>query len=117
MTVGTALKLADAVQTPAPAAGQGDAHIIVFGNEKGGTGKTTTAMHVVVALMRLWKTRTAADRAGRHRTFARYIQNRAEFVARTGNKLPVADVQVIERAKTGTPDAAADERRRFDQPL
>src|SRR3546814_14463368 len=26
------------------------AHVIVFGNEKGGTGKSTTAMHVAIAL-------------------------------------------------------------------
>src|SRR5262245_47444521 len=115
MTAGTALKLAEAVETPAAAAGQEDAHVIVFGNEKGGTGKTTTAMHVVVALMRLGKTVTAIDLDGRQRTFARYIQNRAEFVARSGHKLPVPNVQVIERAKPGTADAAADEGRRFDE--
>ena len=27
------------------------AHVIVLGNEKGGSGKSTTAMHVAVALM------------------------------------------------------------------
>ncbi len=26
-------------------------HIIVFGNEKGGTGKSTTAIHVIVYLL------------------------------------------------------------------
>jgi chromosome partitioning protein len=29
------------------------AHIIVLGNEKGGSGKSTTAMHVAVGLLRL----------------------------------------------------------------
>ena len=29
------------------------AHIIVLGNEKGGSGKTTTCMHLIVALLRL----------------------------------------------------------------
>ena len=27
------------------------AHVIVLGNEKGGSGKSTTAMHVAVALL------------------------------------------------------------------
>ncbi len=27
------------------------AHVVVLGNEKGGTGKSTTAMHVAVALL------------------------------------------------------------------
>ncbi len=30
----------------------GGPHIIVLGNEKGGTGKSTTAMHLVVSLLR-----------------------------------------------------------------
>ncbi len=30
----------------------GRPHIIVLGNEKGGSGKSTTAMHLVVALMK-----------------------------------------------------------------
>ena len=34
-----------------PAAKNG--HVIVLGNEKGGCGKTTTAMHLMVSLMRL----------------------------------------------------------------
>jgi hypothetical protein len=29
----------------------GSAHVIVLGNEKGGSGKSTTAMHVAVALL------------------------------------------------------------------
>jgi len=28
------------------------AHVIVVGNEKGGSGKSTTAMHIIVSLLR-----------------------------------------------------------------
>ncbi len=117
MAAGTALKRPDVAAAAAPAAGQGAAHVIVFGNEKGGTGKTTTAMHIAIALARSGKQVAAIDLDGRQRTFARYIQNRAEFVARTGHKLPVPDVQVIERAKTGTADAGAEEAKRFEDAL
>ena len=92
------------------------AHVIVFGNEKGGTGKTTTAMHVAVALLRSGKTVAAIDLDSRQRTFARYIENRRDFAARTGHALPVPDVQVIERAKTPA-DAAADESARLADAL
>lgn len=93
---------------------QGRAHVIVFGNEKGGTGKTTTAMHITVALGRLGKKVAAIDLDGRQRTFARYIENRAEFAARTKHPLPVPDIQVVERAKPNIPDPAADEAARLD---
>ncbi|MSP93730.1 MAG: ATPase [Alphaproteobacteria bacterium] len=96
--------------------GSGDAHIVVFGNEKGGTGKTTTAMHIAIALARAGSTVAAIDLDGRQRTLARYIENRAEFAARKGHPLPVPDVQVVERAKPGA-DAVADEQQRFGEAL
>ena len=95
---------------------QARAHVIVFGNEKGGTGKTTTAMHIAIALTRLGKTVAAIDLDGRQRTFARYIENRAAFVARSGKPLPVPDVQVVERSKSQT-DAVADEQVRLGEAL
>lgn len=93
------------------------AHVIVFGNEKGGTGKTTTAMHIAVALMRSGRTVSAIDLDSRQRTFARYIENRAEFAARSGHALPLPnEVQVVERAKASA-DAAADEGARLAEAL
>jgi chromosome partitioning protein len=92
------------------------AHVIVFGNEKGGTGKTTTAMHIAVALMRLGKTVSAIDLDARQRTFARYIENRRDFAQRTEQDLPVPDIQVVERSKAAA-DAAADESARLGDAL
>jgi chromosome partitioning protein len=92
------------------------AHVIVFGNEKGGTGKTTTAMHIAVALLRLGKVVSAIDLDARQRTFARYIENRRDFAQRTGQDLPLADIQVVERSKPAA-DAAADESMRLAEAL
>ncbi len=36
------------------------AHVIVVGNEKGGSGKSTVAMHLAVALMRMAGARAAS---------------------------------------------------------
>jgi chromosome partitioning protein len=91
------------------------AHVIVFGNEKGGTGKTTTAMHVAVALLRLGMKVSAIDLDSRQRTFARYIENRRDFAARTKRELPFPNVQVVERAKQT--DAAADESARLSDAI
>src|SRR5437016_2305386 len=79
-------------------------HTIVFGNEKGGTGKTTTAMHILIALTSLGKTVAAIDLDARQKSFARYIENRADFVRRSGHKLIVPPVQVIERSDASLPE-------------
>jgi len=115
MAASTALKSVSALNAPSAALGR--AHVIVFGNEKGGTGKTTTAMHIAIALCRLGKNVAAIDLDGRQRTFARYIENRAEFAARTKRALPVPDVQVVERAKAGLADPSGDESARLDEAL
>src|SRR5215472_1833393 len=109
--------MAEVKETPDSAADAvRPAHVIVFGNEKGGTGKTTTAMHIAVALLRSGKRVAAIDLDSRQRTFARYIENRGEFAARSGHALPLPTVQVIERAKAPG-DAAADEAARLNAAL
>ena len=64
------------------------AYIIVFGNEKGGSGKSTTAMHVLTALLRSGFKVGAVDLDLRQRTLGRYIENRIEYVRKTNVTLP-----------------------------
>jgi chromosome partitioning protein len=63
-------------------------HFIVFANEKGGTGKSTTAVHTAVALAAGGRKVAALDLDTRQRTLGRYLDNRAETVKRTGVALP-----------------------------
>ncbi|MEM6479245.1 MAG: division plane positioning ATPase MipZ [Pseudomonadota bacterium] len=64
------------------------AHIIVVGNEKGGSGKSTTSMHVATALERSGKRVGALDLDIRQRSLGRYIENRTAFARREGLELP-----------------------------
>ncbi len=64
------------------------AHIIVVGNEKGGSGKSTTTMHVATALARLGHRVGGLDLDVRQRSFGRYLENRTAFAAREGLDLP-----------------------------
>src|SRR5258708_7153263 len=57
-------------------------HVIVVGNEKGGSGKTTIAMHMAVAWMKGGQRLAPTDPAGRHRTLPRYIENRRAWARR-----------------------------------
>ncbi len=65
------------------------AHVIVLGNEKGGSGKSTTAMHVIVALLKSGARVASIDTDGRQRSLTRYVENRASWARKTGLPLEV----------------------------
>ncbi|HSC19828.1 MAG TPA: division plane positioning ATPase MipZ [Rhizomicrobium sp.] len=64
------------------------AHVVVFGNEKGGSGKTTAAIHVAVALAREGRSVGAIDLDVRQKSFSRHLENRTEWRGKTGRDLP-----------------------------
>lgn len=64
------------------------AHFIVTGNEKGGSGKSTTAMHIATALARAGNRVGAIDLDVRQRSFGRYLENRRAEIARSRIDLP-----------------------------
>ncbi|MCQ2966627.1 MAG: division plane positioning ATPase MipZ [Alphaproteobacteria bacterium] len=53
--------------------------VIVIGNEKGGTGKSTVAMHLIVWYMQQGKMVASVDVDGKQGTLTHYIQNRANY--------------------------------------
>lgn len=67
--------------------GSNGLHVIVFANEKGGTGKSTTAVHVAIALAARGSRVSAFDLDHRQRTMGRYFDNRAATEKRTGREL------------------------------
>lgn len=69
---------------------------IVFANEKGGTGKSTTAVHVAIALAYQGARVAAIDLDSRQRTMHRYFENRAETMRRRAIALPTATFAVYE---------------------
>jgi chromosome partitioning protein len=68
---------------------QNRAHHIVFANEKGGSGKSTTAVHVAVALAAQGHRVAALDLDVRQRTLGRYFENREATMRRRKIKLPM----------------------------
>jgi chromosome partitioning protein len=64
-------------------------HFLVFANEKGGTGKSTTAVHSAVALAAQGRRVAALDLDTRQRTLGRYLDNRAATIERKGIDLPM----------------------------
>jgi len=76
-------------------------HRIVFANEKGGTGKSTTAVHVAVALAYRGAKVAALDIDSRQRTMHRYFENRSETEERRGITLPSARCEVFRGKAAG----------------
>ena len=85
------------------------AHRIVFANEKGGTGKSTTAVHVAIALAYQGAKVAAIDLDPRQRTFHRYLENRTETERRRGITLPGARFAVFNGDSISQLDEMADE--------
>jgi chromosome partitioning protein len=78
------------------------AHIIVVGNEKGGSGKSTTCMHVATALARMGHKVGGLDLDLRQRSFGRYVENRNAYMARAGLNLPSPMYATLPEVDTST---------------
>ena len=66
-------------------------HIIVLGNEKGGTGKSTVSMHVIVSLLRMGFSVGSIDVDARQGTLTRYIENRKATSDKMTKPLPLSE--------------------------
>lgn len=64
---------------PTEMAKQGGPHVIVLGNEKGGSGKSTIAMHLIVGLMKRGSSVASIDLDSNQGTLSRYVENRKAF--------------------------------------
>ena len=84
-------------------------HFIVFANEKGGTGKSTTAVHTAVALAASGHRVGALDLDSRQRTMTRYLENRDATMRRLEKELPQATYQVLEEHTEEGLSAAIDQ--------
>src|SRR6476659_3052959 len=97
---------AQAIRSP------GRAHVLVIGNEKGGSGKSTTALHIAVTLMSYGARVATIDLDARQGTLTRYIENRAAYLKRNGVDLPMPTHAAVQA--TGD---TAEEKARFEAAL
>jgi len=93
------------------------ARIIVLGNEKGGSGKSTAAMHLIIGLLRAGRTVGSIDIDSRQATLTRYIENRTALTQRKGIKLPMPTHRLITRSTLEPPAGPADDAARFTAAL
>src|SRR5262245_31794487 len=78
----------------------GSAHVVVLGNEKGGSGKSTSALHIAVALLKAGQRVATIDLDCRQQSFTRYINNRGAWARRTGVDLELPVHRCIKLGET-----------------
>jgi len=81
------------------------AHVVVLGNEKGGSGKSTTALHIAVALLKAGQRVATIDLDSRQQSFTHYIENRRAWAQRARIKLELPTHYCVPRADGNSLDA------------
>ena len=95
---------------PHPAARR-RAHVVVVGNEKGGSGKSTTAMHLVAALLHDGFRVASLDLDARQATLTRYLENRQQYSERNGLRLVMPSHVAVPLSTAGTVYSAQEEEK------
>ena len=94
------------------------AKIIVFGNEKGGSGKSTTAIHVAISLCYQNKSVGIIDLDLRQRSMSRFLENRASFCEKQKSNLPNPTYYKIDESNKDSKTASnSEEETRFAEAL
>jgi chromosome partitioning protein len=90
------------------------AQVIVLGNEKGGSGKSTAAMHLIVGLLRDGYRVGAIDLDARQATLTGYIAAREAFARAKGLALPLPAFAAVHRSERDSrAEAEAEETEGF----
>ena len=74
------------------------AFCVVLGNEKGGSGKSTVAMHIAVALLKAGQRVATIDLDSRQKSFTHYVENRRAWAKHAGLNLELPSHYCISRS-------------------
>lgn len=89
-------------------------YIIVLGNEKGGTGKSTLSMHLITYLVRQGYNVGTIDVDAHQGTLTRYLENRAQTAEQQKISLPMPEHHPLLRSQESVrEDAERDEETRL----
>lgn len=106
----------DYAMTPLPA--ERKATIIVVGNEKGGAGKTTISMHLIISLLALGFEVGSIDVDSRQLSLSRYLENRRRTIMDKGVNLYYPNHAVVKLSPFEVKsEADADEAQRLHAAL
>lgn len=78
------------------------AHVIVVANEKGGTGKSTLSIHILIALLKAGYRVASIDLDTRQRTLTRFLENRRSWAASNDVVIELPFHHALDRGDTGS---------------
>ncbi|MFP6759706.1 MAG: division plane positioning ATPase MipZ [Alphaproteobacteria bacterium] len=92
--------------------------VVVVGNEKGGSGKSTTAAHLALGLLLLGKRVATLDIDTRQQTMTRFFCNRDVYATTHGLALPLPDHRLfVPSVNDSLAIAESETERRFDEAI
>ncbi len=80
--------------------------VVVLGNQKGGSGKSTSAMHLTVGLMHCGYSVGSVDLDGDQATFSHFVENRRRYAAATGAALAMPEHRCVDASRDKSAAAA-----------
>jgi chromosome partitioning protein len=93
-------------------------HIIVLGNEKGGTGKSTMSMHVIVSLLRMGFSVGTIDVDARQGTLSRYVENRKGTSDKMVKPLPLpTHIPILSSQNSSKEEAIQEDQKNLENAL
>lgn len=93
-------------------------YVIVLGNEKGGTGKSTISMHIIIQLLRMGYKVGSIDVDARQGTLSRYIENRKRHALAHNPNLPMPDhMPIYCSQKLNSSEAQSEETASFHESI
>ena len=66
-------------------------HVVIVGNEKGGSGKSTVAMHLAIGFLQAGRKVATVDLDTRQSTLTRYVANRRLYTRAIGKDVVMPD--------------------------
>jgi chromosome partitioning protein len=92
-------------------------HVVTIGNHKGGCGKSTVAMHLIVSLLKEKRRVASFDLDLTQQTLTRYIENRTEWARLNGVALEVPDHYTVAEPSVTAPHPEATDASAFTSTL
>jgi chromosome partitioning protein len=92
-------------------------HVVVIGNHKGGCGKSTVSMHLIVSLLKEKRRVASFDLDLTQQTLSRYIENRTEWARLHRVTLEVPDHYPLAEASVTAPHPDATDATVFTSTL